>query len=121
MRPAELSRGIDAMKTSWKSWLLAGVTIMGLTPQAYAAAAKNGAAAPAARASQARLDALQKKLQDLDAQVQALKQAQADSDPTPALVFLNLSTSDQYVDLNNQVAAQHKPSVDNGRLQIISA
>ena len=38
-----------------------------------------------------------------------------------ALADLKRSTSDQYVDLNNQIAAQNKPSVDNGRLQITSA
>lgn len=107
-----------------KRWLLAGVAAVGLIPLAppsLAAAAKSDAGAQAAQASQAKLDALQAQIQDLGAQVQALKQAQSESDPTSALGDLKRSTSDQYVDLNNQIAAQHKASVDNGRLQIISA
>ena len=58
-------------------------------------------------------------------QVQTLKQAQeqakTESDPSAALGDLKRSTSDQYVDLNNQIAALPKVSVDNGRLQVISA
>lgn len=106
------------MQRNLKIWLLAGVALVGLTPQAFATAAKNGVAAPA---SQAKLEILQQQLQDIGAQVQAIKQAQADSDPTPALSDLKRSTSDQYVDLNNQIAAQPKIGVDNGRLTVASA
>jgi phosphate-selective porin OprO/OprP len=114
------------MRTDLKAWLLAGAAIVSLTPPAFAASAKaaSDAAAQAqaqTQANQAKLDALQQQLQDLNAQVQTLKQAQADADTSAALGDLKRSTSDQYVDLNNQIAALPKAGVDNGRLQITSA
>ena len=114
------------MSTIFKTWLLAGVAVTVLAPQAFAAAAKPDPAA------QAKLDALAQQVQDLGAQVQSLKQAwqaqqqaqqQAsdDSASLASIIDLKRATTDQYVDLNNQIAAQNKPSVDNGRLQIVSA
>ena len=114
------------MRVDLKAWLLAGAAVASLPPSAFAAGTKASDAAAqaqtqAAQANQAKLDALQQQLQDLNAQVQTLKQAQADADPSAALGDLKRSSSDQYVDLNNQIAAQPKVSIDNARLQVTSA
>jgi len=98
--------------------LLAGTASMVLTGAALAQGALPGGPAPV---TQAQLDALQKQIQDLNVRMQQLGQAQADSDPSTALGDLKRSTSDQYVDLNNQIAALPKASVDNARLQVTSA
>src|SRR5690242_14724693 len=105
------------MRINLKVWLLAGAAFAAQSPQAFAA----GGGDAAAPAGQAKLDSLQQQIQDLNAQLQALKQAQADADPSAALGDLKRSTSDQYADLSNQIAAQPKVSVDNGRLQASSA
>src|SRR3954470_21505198 len=99
-------------------WLLAGTANMVLSGAALAQGALPGGPAPV---TQAQLDALQKQIQDLNVQTQQLKQAQADADPGAALGDLKRSTSDQYVDLNNQLAGLPKTSVDNARLQVTSA
>src|SRR4051812_33727005 len=99
-------------------WLLAGTANMLLAAAALAQGALPGGPAPV---TQAQLDALQKQIQDLNVQTQQLKQAQADADPGAALGDLKRSTSDQYVDLNNQLAAQNKVGLDNGRLTVVTA
>ena len=126
MGPFDHTRGPFDMHTKFRAVLLAGVTLLALRGAAFAAA-KPVPQQPDP-AAQARLDSLQQQIQDLNIQLQQIKQAQAvqaqavsDADATPALSDLKRSTSDQYVDLNNQLAAQNKPSVDNGRLQITSA
>ncbi len=98
-------------------WLLAGTASMVLTGAALAQGALPGGPAPV---TQAQLDALQKQIQDLNAQTQQLKQNEANSDPARALGDLKRSTSDQYADLNKRIAALPKISVDNARLQVTS-
>ena len=105
------------MNRTFQAALLAGATLSALTASAFAATATP----PQDTATQSRLDSLQRQVQDLNTQLQQLKQAQDEADAGPALSDLKRSTSDQYVDLSNQLAAQNKASVDNGRLQITSA
>ena len=89
------------------------------------------AATKAQDETNAQLETLQRAVSDLNSQVQQLKQSQsqaqsqAQTDTSAALSDLKRSTSDQYVDLNTQIAAVNngKPNVslDNGRFTVASA
>jgi phosphate-selective porin OprO/OprP len=107
-----LTQGI-AMHHSLKTALLAGAALIAATPPAFAAADQDG-----------KLGALERQVQDLNQQIGALKQAQSaaadDAASAAAVADLKRSTSDQYADLNNQIAALPKVSVDNGRLTVTS-
>jgi phosphate-selective porin OprO/OprP len=102
-----------------------------LATAAFVALSSSGFAATKQDDANAKLDALARSVADLDNQIQELKKAQADTnakltdDNGAALADLKRSTSDQYVDLGQQITAatanQTKASVDNGRLQITSA
>jgi phosphate-selective porin OprO/OprP len=79
-------------------------------------------AAPAQKTtSDPRLTLLEQQLRDVQQQLAAIKASQGDNDYSGAVVDLKRSTSDQYVDINNRLDAQHKASVDNGRLSVSSA
>ena len=73
----------------------------------------------------AKIDSLQRAVNDLNAQLQQVKAAQSAADSSAALSDLKRSTSDQYTDLTTQIAAVNdgKPNVnvDNGRLTIASS
>src|ERR1700733_8433467 len=102
-----------------------------LATAAFVALSSSGFAATKQDDANAKLDALARSVADLDNQIQELKKAQADTnakltdDNGAALADLKRSTSDQYVDLGQQITAatanQTKASVDNGRLQVTSA
>jgi phosphate-selective porin OprO and OprP len=109
------------MSLEFRSLLLASAALAALSSHALAASKADD--------TNAKIDALQRSVADLDNQLQQLKQAQAAAqtanDSSAALADLKRSTSDQYVDLNNQIATQGqgKPNVnvDNGRLTIASS
>jgi phosphate-selective porin OprO/OprP len=93
--------------------LLAGVTALAFAPSAQAAA-KN---------SDAKLDALQQQVQQLNAEIQDLKQQRAadeaqkaeEPDAQAAIADLKRSTSAQYADLQAQRANDVQISLKNGR------
>ena len=96
--------------------LLAGVATSLLALPALAAP-KRAQAAPAAPVSDPRVDQLQQQLRDLQNQLNQLKD---EGDYSGRLADLKRSQNDQYVDLNNQLAAQTRASVNNGRLTLTS-
>ena len=108
------------MHTGLRTIFLSGAAILALSSAAIAAPKDD---------TNARIEALQQSVANLNAQLLQLKadqaQATADNDSSAALTDLKRSTSDQYVDLSNQITAvttgQNKATVDNGRLQIASA
>jgi phosphate-selective porin OprO/OprP len=73
----------------------------------------------------ARLESLQRAVNDLNAQLQQVKAAQSAADNSAALSDLKRSTSDQYTDLSGQIAqvgkGAAKVSLDNSRLTVASA
>ncbi len=97
-----MSKSIKKMATLW----LAGSASLALISAAHAA---DSDAAAAAQANDAKIQQLEKEIQDLSSQVQDLKR----------------STTDQYVDVQNQVQSQQKDAVKvtiaNGRPTIASA
>jgi len=97
--------------TKFSVSLLAGAALIALSSPGLAQTQK----------SDARVDLLEQQLRDVEQQLAEIKAAQAQNDPTPALVDLKRSTSDQYVDLNKTVSALPRSSIDNGRLQITSS
>jgi phosphate-selective porin OprO and OprP len=107
------------MHTGLRS-LLTGAAIVALSTAANAAAKDD---------TNARIQQLQQSVATLNAQLQQLKADQAtaaaNSDNSAALADLKRSGSDQYADLNSQIAAAttgvSRATVDNGRLQIVSA
>ena len=68
-----------------------------------------------------RVTLLEQQLRDVRAEIENLKQAQADSDNSLALSDLKRATGDQYVDINSQLAALPKVALDNGRFTVASA
>jgi phosphate-selective porin OprO/OprP len=108
------------MTKNLRTWLMAGATLSVLAAPAMAAGT-SGSNQDAA--TQAQFNSLQQQIQALNAELEQIKQTAAT--PDPAVADLKRSTSDQYADLNNQLAADQasrpKVSVDNGRFQISSA
>jgi phosphate-selective porin OprO and OprP len=75
---------------------------------------------PAPPPADPRIGALEQQLRDVQQQLAEIKKTQADNDHSAALVDLKRSTSDQYADINNQLAAQNKVGLDNARLTVTS-
>src|SRR5450432_1763010 len=99
------------------SSLLAGAVLIALSAPAFAAAKK-----PAPPPSpDPRIGVLEQQLRDVQQQLAEIKGSQGQNDYSAAVVDLKRSTSDQYVDINNQLAAQTKVSLPNGRLSFASA
>ncbi len=101
------------MHKAFTSLLLAGTALAALSVPAFAAAAKPAPSDP-------RIPLLEQQLRDVQLQLSQIKASQGDNDYSGAVVDLKRSTSDQYVDINNRLDAQHKVSVDNGRLSVSS-
>src|ERR1700722_8481655 len=97
--------------TKFSVSLLAGAALIALSSPGLAQTQK----------TDARVDQLEQQLRDVEKQLAEIKAAQAQNDPTAAVVDLKRSTSDQYVDLNKTVSALPRSTIDNGRLQITSA
>src|SRR3984957_984652 len=97
--------------TKFSVSLLAGAALIALSSPGLAQTQK----------TDARVDQLEQQLRDVEKQLAEIKAAQAQNDPTAAVVDLKRSTSDQYVDLNKTVSALPRSSIDNGRLQITSS
>src|ERR1700733_6770368 len=91
----------DIMKTGFRSFLLATAAAMAFSASAFAAPKDDQQTAE----TNAKIESLERAGGDLNAQVEQLKAAQAASDNSAALADLKRSTSDQYTDLNNQIAA----------------
>ena len=109
------------MAFTFRRFLLVGAALGALGQPAFAATASNSDTEANIQALQNRVNELDRQLQDLK-RVQAEDQARAaDNDSSAALIDLKRSTSDQYVDINNQLSALDRPSVNNGRLQVTSA
>jgi len=68
-----------------------------------------------------RIPLLEQQLRDVQAAVENLKKQAADSDNSAALADLKRATGDQYVDINNQLAALPKITHPNGRFTFTSA
>jgi phosphate-selective porin OprO/OprP len=110
-----------SMKIELRSFLLASAAFAALSSSAFAAPK----ATTDSDETNAKIESLEHAVGDLNAQVEQLKAAQAASDSSAALIDLKRSTSEQYADLNNQVAAatagQNKVGLDDGRLTFASA
>jgi phosphate-selective porin OprO/OprP len=106
-------KGMTIRLNGLRAALLAGVTALAFAPSAQAAA-KN---------SDAKLDALQQQVQQLNAEIQDLKQQRAadeaqkaeEPDAQAAIADLKRSTSAQYADLQAQRANDVQISLKNGR------
>jgi phosphate-selective porin OprO/OprP len=98
------------------SVLLAGAALIALTAPSFAAPKK---AAPTPQ-SDPRLGVLEQQLRDVQQQLAEIKGKQEDSDYSGAVRDLKRSTSDQYVDINNQIASQTRTTIPNGRLSFAS-
>ncbi len=96
--------------------LLAGTALAALSAPAFAAA-KKPADAPQ---SDPRVGVLEQQLRDVQHQLAEIKDAQnqnqGQNDNSAALLDLKRSTSNQYADINNQLAAQTRTSISNGRV-----
>ena len=88
-----------------------------LAAPAYAADKKQ---APPAQQPDPRIGILEQQLHDVQLQLAEIKGAQGGSDNSAALLDLKRSTSDQYADLGNQLGAQTKTSIANGRVAFAS-
>jgi phosphate-selective porin OprO/OprP len=97
--------------------LLAGAGLAALSAPAFAADKKP---APAQQADP-RIGVLEQQLHDVQRQLGELKDAQGQADNTAALQDLKRSTADQYADINNQIAAQPKMTIANGRVTFATA
>jgi phosphate-selective porin OprO/OprP len=78
-------------------------------------------AAPAMAQTDSRVTLLEQQLRDVRAEIEGLKKAQAEADNGAALADLKRATGDQYVDINNQLAALPRVGLDNGRLTVATA
>jgi phosphate-selective porin OprO/OprP len=105
------------MHTSRFSIFLAGAALIALTAPSFGAPKK--AAPPAPPASDPRIGVLEQQLHDVQQQLAEIKGTQA-PDYSGAVLDLKRSTSDQYADINNQLAAQTKISTANGRVSFAS-
>lgn len=96
------------------SGFLAGTALIALAAPTYAAAAKKPAAADP------RIPALEQQLRDVQRQLLEIKNAPREDDYGAALSDLKRSTSDQYADVSNQIAARTRTTLPNGRLSFAS-
>ena len=106
------------MRGFWNASLLAGAALAALAAPAFAADKKQ----PLAPQPDPRIGILEQELRDIKLQLAEIKGAHTDQpDYGAAVLDLKRSTSDQYADLNTQLAAQTKTSLPNGRLSFASA
>jgi len=98
------------------SIFLAGAALIALSQPGLAAAKKP---APPPPASDPRIGVLEQQLRDIQQQLSEIKGSQG-PDYSGAVLDLKRSTSDQYADLSNQLAAQTKTSTANGRISFAS-
>jgi phosphate-selective porin OprO/OprP len=91
------------------SVLLAGAAVIALMASPALGAAK-------APPSDARINLLEQQLHDVQQQLAEIKAGQSDKDYSGAVSDLKRSTGAQYEDINNQLSAQTKTSLANGRL-----
>jgi phosphate-selective porin OprO/OprP len=105
------------MRGFWIASLLAGAALAALSAPALAAGKK-----PPTPQPDPRIGVLEQELRDIELQLAQIKGAHSDQpDYGAAVVDLKRSTSDQYADLNSQLAGQTKTSLPNGRLSFASA
>jgi len=97
------------------SILLAGAALSALSQPARAASKHQQAPPP----PDPRIGVLEQQLRDVQQQLNEIKGSQA-PDYSGAVLDLKRSTSDQYTDISNQLAAQNKVALDNGRLTVAS-
>ena len=97
------------------SVFLAGAALIALTAPSFAASKK--AAPPPLPPQDPRIGVLEQQLRDIQQQLGEIKGA---PDYSGAVLDLKRSTSDQYADINNQLAAQTKISTANGRVSFAS-
>ena len=112
------------MKTGYRSLLLATAALAALSVPAFAQSRTAKQQQEQQAATNAKLDTLQRAVSDLNAQLAAVKAAQAAADNSAALSDLKRSTSNQYTDLSGQIAAAAKDrprlAIDNGRFSYTS-
>ena len=104
------------MRNVHRSIFLAGTALLVLAGPGFAAAKKEPAPPP----PDPRIGVLEQQLRDVQQQLNEIKGSQA-PDYSGAVLDLKRSTSDQYSDLNNQLAAQTKVGIGNGRVAFTSA
>ena len=97
--------------------LLAGAALAALSAPALCRRAKSRPPPPQ---PDPRIGVLEQQLRDVQQQLAEIKGAQGANDNSAALLDLKRSTSDQYADINNQLDAQTRPSIANGRLTFAS-
>ncbi|HET7083885.1 MAG TPA: porin [Rhizomicrobium sp.] len=102
------------MHTSRLSIFLAGAALIALTAPGVAAS-KKPAPPPSLPSPDPRIAVLEQELHDIQQQLAEIKGA---PDYSSAVLDLKRSTSDQYADLSNQIAAQNRATLDNGRFSI---
>jgi phosphate-selective porin OprO/OprP len=105
------------MRRFWIASLLAGAALAALAAPGLAADKKAPQSPPR---SDPRIPVLEQQLHDLQLQLAQIKDGQSANDNSAALLDLKRSTSDQYADLNNQLAAQNKVTIANGRAAFAS-
>ena len=106
------------MRRFWNASLLAGAALAAFSAPALAADKKQ----PPPDQPDPRIGVLEQELRDIELQLAQIKGAHTDQpDYSAAVLDLKRSTSDQYADLNSQLAAQTKTSLPNGRLSFASA
>src|SRR5258708_36415874 len=94
------------------SLFLAGAALA-LTAPSFAAPKK--AEPPSLPPQDPRIGVLEQQLRDIQQQLNEIKGA---PDYSTAVLDLKRSTSDQYADITNQLAAQNRAVLDNGRFSI---
>jgi phosphate-selective porin OprO/OprP len=105
------------MRGFWNASLLTGAALAALSAPALAAGKKQPAPQP-----DPRIGVLEQQLRDIEQRLAEIKGAHKDQpDYSAAVLDLKRSTSDQYADLNSQLAAQTKTTLPNGRLSFASA
>jgi phosphate-selective porin OprO/OprP len=112
------SRGIFSgvsMNKLLVSGLLAGTALVALNAPSLAQPRR------AAPPSDPRIGVLEQQLRDVQLQLAQIKQRQDDSDPAAALSDLKRSASDQYADINSQIAGLPRSNLNNGRFTVTSA
>jgi phosphate-selective porin OprO/OprP len=105
------------MRGFWIASLLAGASLAALAAPAAAADRKP---APPAQQPDPHIGVLEQQLHDVQLQLAEIKSGQSANDNSAARLDLKRGTSDQYVDLNNQLGAQTKTGIANGRVAFAS-
>ena len=96
--------------------LLVSTALLALSAGAFAAPKKPASTPP----FDPRISMLEQQLRDIQQELAQIKKTREERDYSGAMADLKRNSSTQYVDLKNQLAAQNKTAIDNGRLTVSS-